>query len=82
MSTPFEDRAAPNPQAKQQFAADCRSVFSTPAGARVLARLCMGQHPMMHWAGMTAHEHGAAEVVATLWRYGAGPNQEIPHPEQ
>ncbi len=74
MSQPFETRLCPTAEVRKQFAADCHEIFSTPAGARVLARLCMAQHPMAHVDGMTAHAHGNAEVVATLWRYGAQTN--------
>ncbi|CAB4163577.1 hypothetical protein UFOVP813_33 [uncultured Caudovirales phage] len=55
----------------EAFALDCRDAFESPAGQRLLARLCAVAHPMQHTPGMTDHEHGRHEVVATLWRYGA-----------
>jgi hypothetical protein len=78
----FEDRAAPADADKKQFLEDCRTIFATSEGIRVLARLCAAQHPLRHAPGMTDHEHGAAEVVATLWRYGAPSNSfpAIPQP--
>ncbi len=82
--TDFETRVCPTAEARKQFAADCREIFMTPAGQRVLARLCIAQHPLMHAPGMPEHAHGNAEVVATLWRYGATdftPPQPEPKPE-
>lgn len=61
----------PTPEETAAFALDCRDTFDTPAGQRLLARLCAAAHPMQHSPGMTEHEHGRHEVVATLWRFGA-----------
>jgi hypothetical protein len=76
----FEQRLCPTMEVRRQFVADCREIFSSPAGARVLARLCLAQHPLGHIDGMTPHAHGNAEVTATLWRYGAATNS-LPEPE-
>jgi len=67
----FEAALCPTAAVRKQFEADCREVFGTPAGGRVLARLCLTRHPLAHADGMTAHQHGQAEVIATLWRYGS-----------
>ena len=53
------------------FGAACRTIFSTPAGRLVLAALCGVAHPLKHAPGMSEHEHGRSEVVATLWRFGS-----------
>jgi hypothetical protein len=55
----------------EEFRADCRAIFSTQQGRRVLAKLCGVAHPLRHSPGMSEHEHGRAEVVATLWRFGS-----------
>lgn len=49
----------------------CRLIFSTQEGRYVLAALCGAAHPLKHSDGMTTHEHGQSEVVATLWRFGS-----------
>lgn len=67
----FEISVCPTAAVRKQFEADCREVFGTPAGGRVLARLCMARHPLAHFDGMTPHQHGQAEVIATLWRFGS-----------
>lgn len=61
---------APEAQAKA-FGEACRIIFSTAAGKHVLAILCGGAHPLKHSPGMSEHEHGRSEVVATLWRFGS-----------
>jgi hypothetical protein len=70
----FEERICPTQEARNQFASDCHEIFGTPAGARVLHRLCAAAHPLMHTPGMPEHAHGNAEVVAALWRYGSASN--------
>ena len=55
----------------EEFRADCRAIFSTAQGRRVLAKLVGVAHPLKHSPGMTEHEHGRSEVVATLWRFGS-----------
>lgn len=79
----FEDRlfpepAAARPAAEKQFREDMADIFGTEEGRRVLARLCMAQHPLAHVDGMTAHQHGNAEVVAMIWRYGSQSNSLPP----
>lgn len=69
--TTFEERCAPTQAVKDQFQADCHEIFGFEAGKRVLHRLCQACHPLGHLPGMTDHQHGNAEVVALLWRYGA-----------
>lgn len=76
----FEDRLCPTREVRKQFADDCHEIFRTPAGARVLARLCMTVHPLAHVDGMTPHQHGQAEVIATLWRFGSL-SPDLPQPE-
>lgn len=63
------------------FERDCKLCFATDAGAAVLARLCAVLHPLAHVPGMSEHDHGRHEVVATLWRYGAT-SATPPEPEQ
>jgi hypothetical protein len=60
----------PEAQAKA-FGEACRAIFSTAQGRHVLAALCGAAHPLKHSAGMSEHEHGRSEVVATLWRFGS-----------
>lgn len=68
----FETLICPTQIARKAFASDCYETFNTEAGRRLLATLCQAQHPLAHLDGMTAHEHGRAEVIATLWRFGSG----------
>ena len=77
----FEQLIAPTKQAQAEFAQDCVECFTSGAGKRVLAALVAAAHPLCHIPGMTDHEHGRAEVVATLWRFGANTPQ-IPAPQQ
>jgi hypothetical protein len=60
------------PQAAE-FAGDCRDIFNSPAGRRVMARLVGARHPMGFPRGATVEEtmiaNGQREVVATLFRY-------------
>lgn len=70
----FESRCCQGKGVEQQFRADCQTVFGTAEGARVLHRLVQAAHPLAHLPGMTEHDHGNAEVVACLWRYGAATN--------
>lgn len=56
-----------------EFANDCAECFSTPSGRRVLSALVAAAHPLEHTPGLSDHEHGRREVVATLWRFGPTP---------
>jgi hypothetical protein len=67
----LEALLCPDKEQAEAFALDCRDAFDSPAGQRLLTRLCAVAHPMQHYPGMTEHEHGRHEVVATLWRFGA-----------
>lgn len=67
----FEDIICPSAEDKEAFQLECRDVFNSPSGRRILARLCMAAHPLQHTPGMSDHEHGRREVVATLWRFGS-----------
>lgn len=71
MTPPLESIICGTQEDATAFGLDCQAIFSTPAGGRVLARLCAAAHPMLHAPGMTDHERGRHEVVATLWRYGS-----------
>jgi hypothetical protein len=64
--------------APERFEAAARAIFSTEEGKVVLAMLCGAAHPLKHSEGMTEHEHGHSEVVATLWRFGSS-NTAIPN---
>ena len=55
----------------EAFKAAARAVFGTAEGRIVLGALVEAAHPLAHFDGMTAHEHGQCEVVALLWRYGS-----------
>jgi len=72
--TCFEDRALQTEAVRRQFAEDCAEIFGGDAGARVLTRLCAGQHPLFHPPSLSEHLHGNAEVVAMLWRYASNQN--------
>lgn len=69
--TAFEKRVAPTNEQAAAFMADCLECFASAAGKRVLSALVAAAHPLEHTPGMTEHEHGRREVVATLWRFGA-----------
>jgi hypothetical protein len=56
---------------RAKFEEACAECFATQGGKHVLTVLCAACHPLMHVPGMSDHEHGRAEVVATLWRFGA-----------
>ena len=75
----FEQIIAPTKQAQAEFAQDCLECFASAAGKRVLQLLVAAAHPLQHIPGMTDHEHGRAEVVATLWRFGAN-SPQLPEP--
>lgn len=45
--------------------------FGDGTGKQLLAMLCGAANPLEHRDGMTPHEHGQREVVATLWRWGS-----------
>ncbi|MDB6117910.1 MAG: hypothetical protein JWO08_1691 [Verrucomicrobiaceae bacterium] len=70
MIAPFEAILTGTPAKREVFETLCRSVFHTPNGQELLTLLCAAAHPMAHLSGMTEHEHGRSEVVATLWRFG------------
>jgi len=55
----------------EQFKGAAKAVFGTPEGKVLLGALVEAAHPLAHFDGMTAHEHGNCEVVALLWRYGS-----------
>lgn len=55
----------------KRFQAAARAIFATSEGRIVLGMLCGAAHPLKHSDGMTPHEHGQSEVVATLWRFGS-----------
>lgn len=68
----LEDILQQDPDAGQDFWDDCTRIFSSGAGARVLARLCKLAHPLAHQPisdpVLSAHSRGRSEVVALLWR--------------
>lgn len=78
--TSLEEQLQADPDAGQAFWQDCVTIFTTPAGERVLARLCRLASPLGHRAiadpVLSAHAHGRAEVVASLWRR----SQEVVEP--
>ena len=67
----FEARLIKKPEDAEALRHLCQKVFGTGEGKALLSKLCAARHPMMHHDGMTEHEHGQAEVIATLWRFGA-----------
>ena len=67
----FEELLIKKPEDAEVFHNLCQRVFASPDGRALLAKLCAARHPMKHAEGMTPHEHGQAEVIATLWRFGA-----------
>ncbi len=79
--TAFETLIAPTKAAQAEFMQDCLECFASAAGKRVLASLVAAAHPLRHIPGMTDHEHGRAEVVATLWRFGAN-SPTLPEPTE
>ncbi len=52
----------------------CASIFQGVEGAELLAFLCAAEHPLDHTPGASDHQHGRREVIAALWRNGAGTN--------
>lgn len=67
----FEQRLIKRPEDARELRNLCQSVFGGEHGRALLSKLCAARHPMMHHEAMTPHEHGQAEVIATLWRFGA-----------
>lgn len=67
----FEAIVCRTAEARAEFEDVCADVFSTTKGKRLLHILCSAAHPLEHTPGLTDHEHGRREVVATLWRFGA-----------
>jgi hypothetical protein len=67
----FEEKLFGKPEEARRFREAARSVFGSAEGRLVLAMLCRAAHPLQHTQGMTEHEHGQCEVVATLWRFGS-----------
>lgn len=67
----FEERLIRKPEDAERFRDLAQRVFGNEHGKALLSRLCAARHPLMHHDGMTEHEHGQAEVIATLWRFGA-----------
>lgn len=67
----FEEKLFRKPEHMEHFRAAARTIFSSAEGKIVLAALCGAAHPLKHSDGMTPHEHGQSEVVATLWRFGS-----------
>ena len=68
---PFEKLLCPSQPREEEVKKLFAEVFGTPAGQKLITTLCAVQNPLCHTPGMTEHEHGRAEVVATLYRYGA-----------
>lgn len=68
----LEDALQKDADAGQAFWDDCTRVFSSGAGARVLARLCQLANPLnqspISDPVLSAHSRGRSEVVALLWR--------------
>ncbi|WP_050025158.1 hypothetical protein [Verrucomicrobium sp. BvORR034] len=67
----FEEKLFGKPEEARRFREAARAVFGSAEGRLVLAMLCRAAHPLQHTQGMTEHEHGQCEVVATLWRFGS-----------
>lgn len=65
----FEQLVCPTQAEQEAFREECAECFSHPLGQRLLARLCAASHPLEHTPGMTDHEHGRREVIATIWRF-------------
>lgn len=70
----FEELLQLEPEGvRAEFHADCVELFNTPAGQRILSRLCAARHPMGFPVGRTTDEtliaNGQREVVATLYRF-------------
>lgn len=73
----FENRLFPKgKEDAKRFREACAVVFGTTEGKTILGMLCNARHPLKHTEGMSAHDHGQAEVVATLWRFGSGDTTE------
>lgn len=67
----FEARLIKKPEDAEALRHLCQKVFGSADGKTLLSKLCAARHPMLHTEDMTPHEHGQAEVVAMLWRFGA-----------
>ena len=57
-------------ESDEAFVIDCQTVFKSPVGARVLAKLIAARNPVHHGfvadSRQSDHFHGGAQVVAVL----------------